>query len=345
MEAIYIHKEKDLRIDSVETPPINPDEIKVKITRGGICGSDLQYYNHGGFGTNRLKEPMILGHEVSGIVSKTGSDVSGFNVGDLVAVSPSRPCKRCKFCMSGVAMQCLDMKFYGSAMPFPHIQGAFREELVALSSQCVVANGLSAAQAAMVEPLAVVLHALKQAGTVYGKNVLVTGAGPIGLLTILVVKSAGASKTVVTDISDKALEVAQKLGASEIINVSKDVSGLRKFDLCKGLFDFMFECSGSEEPLLGAIGAIKPRGTVIQLGMSGNMLVPMQFITTKEINLKGSFRFHEEFALGVSCILNGSIDVLPLLSHSIPFEDAVQAFEIANDRSQSLKVQLVFSQC
>ena len=90
------------------------------------------------------------------------------------------------------------------------------------------------------------------------------------------------------------------------------------------------------------MGAIKPRGTVIQLGMSGNMVVPMQFITTKEITLKGSFRFHEEFALGVSCLLNGAIDILPLLTHSIPFKKAIEAFEIANDRSKSLKVQLVF---
>ena len=342
MEAIYIHKEKDLRIDSVETPPVNPDDIKVKIERGGICGSDLHYYNHGGFGTNRLKEPMILGHEVSGTVSKIGSNVSGFKVGDLVAVSPSRPCKRCEFCLGGLAIQCLDMKFYGSAMPFPHVQGAFREELVARSSQCVVANGLSASQAAMVEPLAVVLHALKQSGTVYGKNVLVTGAGPIGLLTILVVKSAGASNIVVTDISDQALEVAHELGAHETINVSKDEFSLRKFESGKGLFDFMFECSGSEEPLLVAIGTIKPRGTVVQLGMSGNMTVPMQFITTKEITLKGSFRFHEEFSLGVSCLLNGSIDVLPLLSHSIPFKNVNEAFDLANDRTQSLKVQLIF---
>jgi len=342
MEAIYIHKEKDLRINSVETPPINSDDLEIKIERGGICGSDLHYYNNGGFGTNRLKEPMILGHEVSGTISKIGSGVSGFKVGDLVAVSPSRPCKSCEFCLSGVAMQCLDMKFYGSAMRFPHIQGAFREELVASSSQCVVANGLSPSQAAMVEPLAVVLHALKQAGPVYGKNVLVTGAGPIGLLTILVVKSAGASNIVVTDISEKALEVANNLGASETINVSKDESGLRKFESRKGLFEFMFECSGSEEPLLGAIGAIKPRGTVLQLGMSGNMSVPMQFITTKEIILKGSFRFHEEFSLGVSCLLNGSIDVLPLLSHSIPFKNVNEAFDLANDRTQSLKVQLIF---
>ena len=342
MEAIYIHKEKDLRIDNVDTPPVNSDEVKVKIERGGICGSDLHYYNKGGFGTNRLKEPMILGHEVSGTVTEIGSNVSGFRLGDLVAVSPSQPCNRCKFCLGGLAMQCLDMKFYGSAMRFPHIQGAFRQELVARSSQCVVANGLSKSQAAMVEPLAVVLHALKQSGTVFGKNVLVTGAGPIGLLTVLVLKSAGASNIVVTDLSDQALKVARDLGASETINVLRDELGLREFELGKGMFDFMFECSGSEEPLLAAIGAIKPRGTVIQLGMSGNMLVPMQFITTKEINLKGSFRFHEEFALGVSCLLNGSVDVLPLLSHSIPFEDAIEAFEIANDRSKSLKVQLVF---
>ena len=342
MEAIYIHKEKDLRINSVDTPPINPDDLKIKIERGGICGSDLHYYNHGGFGTNRLKEPMILGHEVSGTVSEIGSNVSGFEIGDLVAVSPSRPCQRCKFCLSGVAMQCLDMKFYGSAMPFPHIQGAFREELVAHSNQCVVANGLSASQAAMVEPLAVVLHALKQSGSVYGKNVLITGAGPIGLLTILVVKSAGASNIVVTDISDKALEAAYNLGASDTINVSKDGSGLRRFESSKGLFEFMFECSGSEEPLLGAIGAIKPRGTVVQLGMSGNMTVPMQYVTTKEITLKGSFRFHEEFSLGVTCLLNRSIDVLPLLSHSIPFKNATEAFDLANDRTQSLKVQLIF---
>ena len=239
-------------------------------------------------------------------------------------------------------MQCLDMKFYGSAMPFPHIQGAFREELVVHSSQCVKANGLSTAQAAMVEPLAVVLHAFNQAGSVYGKDILVTGAGPIGLITILVAKSGGALSITVTDISDQALEVACELGASETINVTNYPAGLTKFEVDKGLFDFMFECSGSESALLGAIGSVKPRGTVVQLGMSGNMSVPMQFITTKEITLKGSFRFHEEFSLGVSCLLNKTIDVLPLLSHSVPFRDAAQAFELANDRTKALKVQLVF---
>ena len=147
---------------------------------------------------------------------------------------------------------------------------------------------------------------------------------------------------VVTDISNQALQVASDLGASETINVADNVEELNKFSNSKGFFDIMFECSGSEQALLGAINSIKPRGLIVQLGMSGDMRVPMQFITTKEITLKGSFRFHEEFELGVSLMLNGNIDVLPLLSHSLPFQDAVQAFNLANDRTKSMKVQLVF---
>tara|TARA_B110000444_G_C18776526_1_gene565223 strand:- start:275 stop:1303 length:1029 start_codon:yes stop_codon:yes gene_type:complete len=342
MDAIFIHKEKDLRISAVEAPLVSSNQLRVKIERGGICGSDLHYYNNGGFGTNRLKEPMILGHEVSGTVVELGSDASNFSLGDLVAVSPSRACNSCQFCLQGLANHCLDMQFYGSAMPFPHIQGAFREQLVVRESQCVQANGLDASQAAMVEPLAVVLHALKQAGPVHGKNILITGAGPIGLLAILAAKSAGALNIVVTDISNQALKVAKGLGASETINVADNAAELNKFSNSKGLFEIMFECSGSEQALLGAINCIRPRGVIVQLGMSGDMRVPMQFITTKEITLKGSFRFHEEFELGVSLMMNGSIDVLPLLSHSIPFRDAVQAFELANDRTKSMKVQIVF---
>ena len=342
MEAIYIHKERDLRIGTVVTPAVGSDEIKVKIERGGICGSDLHYYNNGGFGTNRLQEPMILGHEISGTVMELGTNVVGFNLDDLVAISPSRPCYNCNFCLQGLAMHCLNMQFYGSAMRFPHIQGAFRKELVVSSNQCVLANGLNSSQAAMIEPLAVVLHALKQAGAVHGKNILVTGAGPIGLLTILVAKSAGALNIVVTDISDQPLIVAKNLGATETINVTDNGQEFEKFEKNKGYFDFMFECSGSEMALLGVIGSIKPRATIVQRGLSGNMTVPMQFITTKEIILKGSFRFPQEFKLGVEFLMTGELDLMPLLSHSIPFNDAVQAFDLANDRMKALKVQLVF---
>jgi L-idonate 5-dehydrogenase len=164
MKAIVIHAAKDLRIDEREPETPGPGEVEIRLATGGICGSDLHYYNHGGFGTVRVKEPMILGHEVSGHIAALGEGVSGLAIGDLVAISPSRPCGHCEYCLKGLPNHCFNMRFYGSAMPFPHIQGAFRERLVAQASQCVKADGLSAGEAAMAEPLAVTLHATRRAG-------------------------------------------------------------------------------------------------------------------------------------------------------------------------------------
>ncbi len=191
MKSIVIHAPKDLRIEEQDTPKPGPDQVLVRIAAGGICGSDLHYYNHGGFGAVRLKQPMILGHEVAGHIETLGEGVDGLSLGQLVAVSPSRPCRTCRFCVEGYHNQCLNMRFYGSAMPFPHIQGAFREFLVADVAQCADAAGLTAGEAAMAEPLAVCLHATRRAGEMLGKRVLVTGCGPIGLLCILAARRAG----------------------------------------------------------------------------------------------------------------------------------------------------------
>ena len=144
MKTIVIHAASDLRIEERPAPEPGPGEVEIKIAVGGICGSDLHYYHHGGFGTVRLKEPMILGHEVSGHITRLGAGVSGLKVGQLVAVSPSRPCRACRYCEDGMLNQCLNMRFYGSAMPFPHIQGAFRQILVADQRQCAPADGLTA---------------------------------------------------------------------------------------------------------------------------------------------------------------------------------------------------------
>jgi len=197
MRAIVAHATKDLRIEDHETDALTESQVKVKIERGGICGSDLHYYNHGGFGTVRLREPMILGHEVAGTIAEVGSAVHHLKVGQTVAVSPSRPCGTCQYCLQGMPNHCMDMRFYGSAMPFPHIQGAFRETLVADAAQCAVTDNLTIAEAAMAEPLAVAVHATRQAGNLVGKRVLVTGCGPIGLLCILAARSAGAFRCVV----------------------------------------------------------------------------------------------------------------------------------------------------
>ena len=341
MKVIVIHAARDLRIEERDAVQPGPGEVKVRLAMGGVCGSDLHYYNHGGFGAVRLREPMILGHEVSGHVAALGPGVTGFVVGDLVAVSPSRPCGGCRFCLAGEPNHCLNMRFYGSAMPFPHIQGAFREVLVAEAGQCVKAAGLSAGEAAMAEPLAVALHALRQAGAVLGKRVLVTGCGPIGGLCILAARRAGAAEIVATDLADFTLGLARQVGADRAINMTAP-DGLAEYGAEKGQFDVLLECSGAVSALVAGIAALRPRGVIVQLGLGGDMTLPMQTITAKELELRGSFRFHAEFALGVGLMQKGLIDVKPLITHSVPLAEAERAFALANDRSQAMKTQIAF---
>lgn len=343
MQSIVIHAAKDLRIEDRPEEAVGPGEVGLRLATGGICGSDLHYFNHGGFGTVRLREPMILGHEVSAFVEEIGEGVTGLEKGQLVAVSPSRPCGSCRYCAEGLPNQCLNMRFYGSAMPFPHIQGAFRQKLVAKASQCAVADGLSSGEAAMAEPLAVTLHATRRAGDLFGKRVLVTGCGPIGVLSILAARRAGAVEIVATDLSDFTLSIARKAGADRTINSASEPDALAAYGADKGYFDALYECSGAAVALAGGIGALRPRGVVLQLGLGGDMTVPMQAITSKELDIRGSFRFHSEFAIGVELMRKGLIDVKPLISQTMPLAQSVEAFTLASDRSQAMKVQIAFS--
>lgn len=343
MKAIVIHAAKDLRIEDrvPETP--GTGQVQIALAVGGICGSDLHYFNHGGFGAIRLREPMVLGHEVSGHITALGNDVKGLQVGQLVAVSPSRPCHACKYCREAMFNQCLNMRFYGSAMPFPHIQGAFREVLVVDATQCAVADGLTAGEAAMAEPLAVCLHAVRRAGPLLGKSVLVTGCGPIGVLCILAARRAGADRIVATDLGEFTLGMARRAGADVTINMASDGAVLDGYGRDKGTFDVLFECSGAAPALLAAIPAMRPGGTIMQLGLGGDMTLPVQAMTAKELALKGSFRFHAEFHTGVSLMQKGLIDVKPFITQTFPLDQALAAFATAGDRSRAMKAQIRFS--
>jgi L-idonate 5-dehydrogenase len=343
MRAVVAHAAKDLRIEERQVPALGPSDISVRVAFGGVCGSDLHYYHHGGFGVVRLREPMILGHEISGVVETVGAECERIKVGDRVAVSPSVPCNKCRYCLEGRQNQCLDMRFYGSAMRFPHVQGAFRETLVCMESQAhLVADGMSLQEAAMCEPLAVTLHATRRAGGLLGKRALISGSGPIGLLCALSARRAGAAEMVVTDIADGALSFARRIGVERTINVAREPAALDAYKADKGYFDVLFEASGAESALRTGIEVVRPAGVIMQLGLGGDMTIPINAITAKEINLRGSFRFHEEFALAVELMGKGLIDVKPLISATLPFMDATEAFELATDRSRSMKVQLAF---
>lgn len=344
MKAVVIHAAKDLRIEERDPGVLEPGQVDVAIEAGGICGSDLHYYNHGGFGTIRLREPMILGHEIAGTVRALGAGVSGLAIGDRVAVSPSRPCNHCDYCLKGLQNHCLNMRFYGSAMPMPHIQGAFRQRLIAEAWQCHrVVDNVSINEAAFAEPFAVTLHAVKRAGSLLGKRVLVTGCGPIGALTILAARAHGAQEIVATDVMDAVLVKAREVGADRTINVAEHPEELAAYSANKGSFDVMFEASGNERALRAGLDVLRPRGILMQLGLGGDISVPQNMIVSKEIDLRGSFRFHEEFGLAVDLISRKVVDVKPLLTGIYTLDEAVKAFETAGDRSRSMKVQLAFN--
>lgn len=343
MRALVIHKAKDLRIEerSVESPKAG--EVQVQIATGGICGSDLHYYQHGGFGPITLKGPMVLGHEVSGHIVSVGDGVTGLQPGDLVAVSPSRPCGHCKYCAEGLRNHCLNMRFYGSAMPWPHIDGAFQQVINADASQCVPASGISSGEAAMAEPFAVTLHATGHAGSMLGKRVLVTGCGPIGVLSIIAARRAGAVEIVATDLEDNALAFARQAGADRVINVMQEGQALDAYAGDKGYFDVLYECSGAAPALSAGIAALRPRAHVLQLGLGGDMTVPMMQLTAKELQLCGSFRFHEEFTTAVQLMQNGLVDLKPYITHTVSLDEAESGFELAADRSQAMKAQIAFA--
>lgn len=344
MRAVVIHAEKDLRVEAVETPDLKPNEVRVRLEAGGICGSDLHYYLHGGFGTVRLREPMILGHEIAGTVEAIGAEVSRVRPGDRVAVNPSRACGHCRYCQMGLQQHCTDMRFYGSAMRFPHVQGGFREALVIEERQAVkVADGVSASSAAFAEPLAVCLHAARRAGPLLGKKVLVTGSGPIGVLAMVAAKAAGAAEIVATDVVDAPLSIARRMAATAVVNVAAEPERLKaEYGAEKGYFDVMLEASGNQHALTGAFDVVRPCGVIVQIGVGGAFTLPMNVLVAKEFDLRGSFRFHEEFEWAVAMIGSGTVDFSPLLTATIPVDRAVEAFDLAADKSQAMKVQLAF---
>lgn len=344
MLGIVIHAPGDLRVEPVASTVPQSGEVTVAIAAGGICGSDLHYYHHGGFGAIRIKEPMVLGHEIAGVVSAVGADVGHIRAGLRVAVDPSQPCGHCRYCQDGQQRHCLDMRFLGSAMRFPHVQGGFRQSLTVRADQVVpIPDHLTMAEAAMAEPLAVCLHAVRQAGPMLGRKVLVTGCGPIGILTILAARLAGAAEIVATDLSAFTLQVAEQNGATAALNVATSPDALSAYARDKGYFDVMFEASGAPAALRGAFEALRPGAVIVQVGIGGDVTLPLNVLVAKEFQLRGTFRFDREFKLAVDLMGAGRIDVKQLVTQTVAIGDADAAFKLASDRQRAMKVQLAFN--
>lgn len=344
MLAAVLHEARQLHIDELDAPQPLAGQVQIRVRAGGICGSDLSYYFKGKSGDFAVREPFVLGHEVAGEVAALGEGVTGLRVGQRVAVNPGLNCGTCRFCVKGMPNHCLNMRFMGSASTFPHMQGMFRQYITASSRQCVpVPDSLDFAQASMAEPLAVALHALRQAGSLVGATMLLVGCGPIGCIVLAAARSAGAHRIVALDLAPKALKTAASLGADETV-LAGDSARIDAWSRERGTFDVVIEASGSPAGLDTALRAARAGGTVIQLGNlpAGQSPVAANLVMAKELRYQGSFRFVDEYAFAAEQIASQRIDLRPLMTHVFPLAQANEAFEVAHDRNQSMKVHLKF---
>jgi L-idonate 5-dehydrogenase len=342
--GVVVHKARDLRIEPVAVPELAADGVEIAIGAGGICGSDLHYFQDGRIGTIVVREPLVLGHEIAGTVTAIGPAVKALKVGTKVAINPALPCNACEFCLRGLSLHCLNMEFYGSAMRFPHVGGGFRKVLISRERQChAVPADFPLEKAAFAEPLAVCLHAVERAGPLMGRDVLVTGCGPIGALCVMAARHAGARRITVTDVTDQAVAMALKIGADEAINVAREPERLQGFAANKGRFDVTFEASGNERAIRAAMEVTRARGILVLVGLGGETQIMMNHIVARELDVRGTFRFQEEFGLAVEALVSGRIDPMPLLTDVMPMQEALKAFDLAADRTRAMKVQLSFA--
>jgi L-idonate 5-dehydrogenase len=339
MLTCRIHAKEDLRIEPAEDPQIGPGQVLIRLGAGGICGSDLHYYFEGRNGSFVIREPLIPGHEASGVVAKVGPGVTRVKPGDKIAVSPSHACGHCDYCREGREHLCRNMRFLGSASLYPHVQGMFCEYFVMGERQCYpVAGDISLGELAFAEPLAVALHAVNRGPALVGKSVLITGAGTIGCLTVIAARLAGARQITVSDVLDRPLATATAVGADRTIRADREADAL-----ATPQFDVAYEVSGSFAALKACVAAVKRGGTVVQVGTLPHEPLPfvVNEIMSKELDLKGAFRWGIEFDWAVDYLSSRRVDVRPLLSGQFPLQDAVKAFELAKDKTRSTKVQVI----
>jgi (R,R)-butanediol dehydrogenase/meso-butanediol dehydrogenase/diacetyl reductase/L-idonate 5-dehydrogenase len=337
MKSYVIHGPKDLRIDEKQERGLVEDEVRLGLAYGGICGSDMHYYQDGKVGHSVVKDPMVLGHELSALVLEVGQSVVNVSVDDRVAINPALPCGTCAMCQKGEENVCFNMQYLGSAAKRPHTQGAFEERPIVKAHQCVVLpSNANLKLAALAEPYAIALHAANL-GEVAGKRVLVTGAGTIGTLAAVAALDQGASEVYVSDVHQAALERVSKLADVKTLN-AKAVEGL----IVSGdleFFDVVLEASGAPQAFNTAVKVLLPKGRLIQVGFLAPAELDMNLILTKELTVKGAYRFLNEFEKAVESVL-AKPELIAVISKTYDFGVANEAFESSLDKKKHLKVMI-----
>lgn len=322
----------DIQLEERKVPEPAPGEVLIRMDSVGICGSDVHYWTHGAIGDFVVRAPMVLGHEAAGIIEKCGRMVEGLKEGDRVAIEPGVCCRKCSFCKEGRYNLCLEMKFCAT----PPIDGNLCRYYTHAADFCYkLPENVSLEEGALMEPLAVGVHACSRAGVTLGSKVLICGAGPIGLVNLLTAKAMGASEVVITDIDEHRLKVAREMGATGTYLVQKGVTIDQMIEAINGQFDgdmanVSIECSGVESSIRLAIFATKSGGVVVLVGLGApEITMPIVNACVREVDIRGIFRYANCYPKAISMVASGAVNVKPLITHRFQLEESVEAFKTA----------------
>ncbi|MBD3182207.1 alcohol dehydrogenase catalytic domain-containing protein [Candidatus Poribacteria bacterium] len=322
MRAAICEGPQKVLVKDIRTPNPSPGDVLIKVWVAGVCGSDVRVY----MGKHpEVVYPIILGHEFSGEIAALGEGVDNFNIGDEVIVDPTMPCGECYACYSGNYNLCSESVSIGYQLP-----GAFAEYTTANANMVHLKDeDLTLEEAALINPLAVAIHAVKRAGISIGEMVVILGAGTVGLLTMQVAKQSGA-KVISTDVSTDKLHLAAALGADYVINSEGSDPGDLVMELTKDQgVDAVIECAGTLQTELQMVDLVKPGGKIVMVGWTGNKLdqISLTKITLNEINLLGSANHCNEFSTAVKLATSGLINLNSLISHEFDISETAEALE------------------
>lgn len=340
--AAVLHKEYDLRLEQKPIPEPGEGEVLIRMGCVGICGSDVHYYEHGRIADFVVKDPMIIGHEASGIIAKVGSKVTHLKPGDRVAIEPGVPCRCCSYCKEGRYNLCPDVFF--CATP-PHDGNLSRFYVHAADFCYKLPPHVSLEEGALLEPLAVGVHACRRSNVGLGTDVLVLSAGPIGLVTILAAKAFGA-KVVCVSRSTKRLQVAKDCGADTIIQVKdyvkEEAELIKQIHALGAAPQVTIDCTGTENCLTLGINVTRVGGILMLVGMGPQTVsIPLVNACAKEIDILSCFRYVNDYPVALAMVASGKCDVKKLITHNFKLEQTVEAFKTASKKSDdTIKIMI-----
>ncbi|EEG73808.1 NAD(P)-dependent alcohol dehydrogenase [[Clostridium] hylemonae] len=335
MKVVYLTEPGTMEIAEEVIPEVRKGCALVRIEYNGICGSDVHFYKDGRVGDCVLHGPFVLGHEVSGTVTEVGEGVTELKAGDRVALEPGYACGKCEFCKSGRYNLCPDVKFFAA----PPVRGALQEYVVHPADMCFKLPGnVSTMEGALVEPLAVGLHAASLGEVSLGQSVVILGAGCIGLVTLLAAKARGAANIVVADLHEKRLEYARQMGATHTVNAGGGDAPAKIMEILEGGPDVVFETAGSPVTIAQTAHIVRRGGTIVLVGMSAQSEVNYNFfqVMEKEAVIKCVFRYRNLYPKAIAAISGGSINVKQIVTHTFTLEEAGKAFETVVEDAQNV---------